>query len=209
MDGFLISPKLTNIEIIGLKECFAPVSREYRRGEIITICSTEDDTIGIITSGTAYLTTMNNEEQRRILEYYQTGNAFGKHFLPSTDNRVFYVTAKTNCTVDFIRYKKLITCCSNDCEKHITMINHLIMTTARKSLIHIDVLSQRTLRSKLMTFFEFLSINKQSRSFTLPLPLSDLADYMAVDRSAMMREIKKLNEENIIKSDKRKVNLLF
>ena len=35
-----------------------------------------------------------------------------------------------------------------------------------------------------------------------------LADYLAVDRSAMMREIKKLNQDNIIKSDKRKVTLL-
>ena len=45
-------------------------------------------------------------------------------------------------------------------------------------------------------------------TFYLPLPLSDLADYLSVDRSAMMREIKKMNEENIIISEKRKITVI-
>ena len=82
-----------------------------------------------------------------------------------------------------------------------------MMTTARKSLVHVDMLCQRTLRSKLMSFFEYLESEEKSNSFTLPLPFSDLADYLGVDRSAMMREIKKLNEEKIISNDKRKVTI--
>lgn len=208
MNEFLIESRLSNAEIIGIKECFAPVSREYGRGEVITICSPEDDTIGIITSGTAYLSTINTEEQRRILDYYQKGCVFGKHFLPDTEDKLFYIMAKTKCSVDFIKYKKFITCCHNNCAKHVAIIDHLIMVTARKSLIHIDILGQRTLRSKLMSFFEYLKEQDGSNTFYLPLPLSDLADYLAVDRSAMMREIKKLNDEKIIISEKGKITLL-
>lgn len=208
MNSFSALSHLTNADFIGLRECFSPVLRTYNRGEIITICSPENDTIGIITSGTAYLSTLNAEEQRRIIDYYQKGNVFGKHFLPDTEENLFYVMAKTNCTVEFIKYKKLINCCEKRCAKHVAFIDHMIMTTARKSLVHIDILCQRTLRSKLMSFFEYLSAEENSHKFTLPLPLSDLADYLAVDRSAMMREIKKLNEEGIISSDKRKVTLI-
>ncbi len=208
MKFFYTEKELKNADIIGLPDCFSPISRSYNRGEVITICSPENDTIGIIRSGTAYLTTINSAEQRRIVDYYQSGNVFGKHFLPDTDENLFYVLAKTNCTVDFIKYQKLITCCEKNCSKHIAWIDHLVMTTARKSLIHVDILGQRTLRSKLMCFFEYLKAEKNSNNFTLPLPLSDLADYLAVDRSAMMREIKKLNEENIIKSDKRKITII-
>ena len=208
MNSFSALSHLTNADFIGLRECFSPVLRTYNRGEIITICSPENDTIGIITSGTAYLSTLNAEEQRRKIDYYQKGNVFGKHFLPDTEENLFYVMAKTNCTVEFIKYKKLINCCEKRCAKHVAFIDHMIMTTARKSLVHIDILCQRTLRSKLMSFFEYLSAEENSHKFTLPLPLSDLADYLAVDRSAMMREIKKLNEEGIISSDKRKVTLI-
>ena len=52
-----------------------------------------------------------------------------------------------------------------------------------------------------MTFFMYLRDQSDSDKFTLPLSLSDLADYLAVDRSAMMREIKKLNERGAIRSD--------
>ncbi len=204
-----IEKKLSNAELMGLKECLNPSEREYKRGEIITICSPEDDTIGIITSGTAYLLTINTEEQRRIIDYYGRGCAFGKHFLPDTDDKLFYVYAKTKCTVDFVKYKKLISCCRNNCEKHIILIDHFMMQTARKSLTHIDILSQRTLRSKLLSFFEYAGLEQESKSFVIPLPFSDLADYLGVDRSAMMREIKKLNEEGVIKNDKRRVTLLL
>ena len=208
MFDFPTDLKLTNAEIIGLNECFSPFTRVYNKGEIITICSPDDDTIGIIKSGIAYLLTENSNEQRRIIDYYEKDNAFGKHFLPSTEDKLFYVVAKTKCTVDFIRYQKLITCCDKCCAKHIVVLNHIIMSTAKKSLIHIDILGQRTLRSKLMSFFEYLNTESNENSFSLPLPFSDLSDYLAVDRSALMREVKKLNEENVIATDKRKVYLL-
>ena len=131
MNSFSALSHLTNADFIGLRECFSPVLRTYNRGEIITICSPENDTIGIITSGTAYLSTLNAEEQRRIIDYYQKGNVFGKHFLPDTEENLFYVMAKTNCTVEFIKYKKLINCCEKRCAKHVAFIDHMIMTTAR------------------------------------------------------------------------------
>lgn len=209
MFDFTIDSRLSNAEIIGLNECFAPITREYKKGEIITICSSDDDTIGIIESGTAYLSTINSEEQRRIIDYYKKGNVFGKHFLPETDEKLFYVMAKTRCTVDFIKYKKLITCCEKKCSKHVALIDSLIMMTAKKAMMHIDVLGQRTLRTKLLSFFEYLKAEENSNTFVLPLPFSDLADYLAIDRSAMMREIKKLNDEKVIASNKRKITILI
>ena len=40
------------------------------------------------------------------------------------------------------------------------------------------------------------------------MSLSNLADYLCVDRSAMMRELKKLNDEKIILSEKKTVTIL-
>ena len=49
---------------------------------------------------------------------------------------------------------------------------------------------------------------KDFSCFSLPLSLSDLADYLAVDRSAMMRELKKLNNEHIIYSKGQNITIL-
>ena len=40
------------------------------------------------------------------------------------------------------------------------------------------------------------------------MTLADVADYISVDRSAMMREIKKMNADNIICSKGQKITLL-
>ena len=50
-----------------------------------------------------------------------------------------------------------------------------------------------------------LSTRKLSKTFTLPFSLTDLADFLSIDRSAMMRELKLLKEDGFIdKSDLKK-----
>lgn len=208
MNKLSIEKRLTKSDIIGLNECFSPTVREYTRGEIITICSPDSNTIGIIKSGTAYLVTINSNDQRRIMDYYEQGQMFGKHFLPDTEDKLFYIMAKTKCEVAFIKYSKILHCCEKRCQKHQNLIDSLIMVTARKSFVHVDILGQKTLRSKLLTFFHYLSDSNGLSQFTLPLPYSDLADYLAVDRSALMRELKALNAEKIIVSNKKEITLL-
>ena len=46
-----------------------------------------------------------------------------------------------------------------------------------------------------------------SNTFQLPFSLSMLADYIATDRSAMMRELKRLKEEGVLRSEGRRITL--
>ena len=46
-----------------------------------------------------------------------------------------------------------------------------------------------------------------TRSFLLPFSLSALADYISADRSAMMRELKKMREEMLVTISGRQVTL--
>jgi CRP-like cAMP-binding protein len=71
----------------------------------------------------------------------------------------------------------------------------------------VDVLSRRSIREKLLCYFRQLADKNGGKTFQLPFSLSTLADYIATDRSAMMRELKKLKEEEIIASDGRKFTL--
>ena len=71
----------------------------------------------------------------------------------------------------------------------------------------VDVLSRRSIREKLLCYFRQLSQQSGSRTFTLPFSLSTLADYIATDRSAMMRELKRLREEGSVRSDGRQFTI--
>ena len=51
-----------------------------------------------------------------------------------------------------------------------------------------------------------MSAKNFSKTFTLPFSLTDLADYLSIDRSAMMRELKNLKNEGIIIKNRKKNN---
>ena len=72
---------------------------------------------------------------------------------------------------------------------------------------HLEVLSRRTTREKLLAYFSLLSAKNRSAYFTLPFSQTSLADYICVDRSAMMRELRRMSDEGLLEIDRRNVKL--
>ena len=75
--------------------------------------------------------------------------------------------------------------------------------------MRIELLTQRSIRDKLIGYFTMLSTRTFSKTITLPFSLTDLADYLSVDRSAMMRELKLLKDDGIIEKVGKKIKLIY
>ena len=71
----------------------------------------------------------------------------------------------------------------------------------------VEVLSKRSIREKLLSYLNIVSKKKGKKSFYLPLTYTELADYLSIDRSAMMREIKNLKDEGFIYSNGKKLTI--
>lgn len=188
-----------------LNDHFHPKIKTYNRHEVVVPPSNDNKTMGIIISGAAYLATINLDYQKRIIDYYEANDIFCSHLISDLGSESYYIYAHTKCTVAFLDYSELL---QGSNETLADLQGYLIENTMRRSLIHIDILSQRTLRNKLITFLQYCKKQRNSNSFVLPVSLTELADYLAVDRSAMMREIGKMKDENIIMSKGRKITLL-
>ena len=59
----------------------------------------------------------------------------------------------------------------------------------------------------LVILLGLLAGQRQKPSFQLPFSLSALADYISADRSAMMRELKKMKDEHLVEVAGRQVTL--
>ena len=92
------------------------------------------------------------------------------------------------------------------------MINkNLFNLSAKKAQmlsLRINMISKKTVRQKLMSYFEYLEEKTGSRSFETELSLSQLAHYLCVDRTSLMRELRLMREEGIIESSGRKITIL-
>lgn len=108
-------------------------------------------------------------------------------------------------------YQHIVNCFKpKACQHHTRLVENMLTLLAQKAIDlseRIDILSRRTTREKLLSYFSRIC-QSESQSFVLPLSYSALADYLCVDRSAMMREIKKLKDEGIIKTQKRKITIV-
>ena len=85
----------------------------------------------------------------------------------------------------------------------------IIATKLKEKNERIRVLEKKQIREKLLEYFDIQRKKSFSNYFYLPFSLKDLADYLAVNRSAMFRELKHLKEEGFIEIHNRKITLLF
>ena len=73
----------------------------------------------------------------------------------------------------------------------------------------INIITKKSIRDKLLEYFSILRKKNNSVNIYIPYSYGSLADYLGVNRSALMREIKNLKEEGFIESKGNKIKLLY
>ena len=73
----------------------------------------------------------------------------------------------------------------------------------------IQILTKKTIRYRLLEYFEIMRKKNNSLNIYLPYNYIDLAAYIAVDRSAMSRELSNLKEEGFINIKGKKITILY
>lgn len=191
--------------------CFAPQRRTFERGETIMDYSRRVERIGILLSGRAHLSCVDSEGQESFLENLQPQDMFGEMFSLPLPDLGYRVAADVKCEALFLEYSRVVSCSRSSCAQHSRLINNLFQMAARKAqqlALRVNILSHRSVRVRLMRYLEYCASCAGTRTVELDMTLVQLADYLCVNRSALMREIKNLNDEKIISSSGRRFELL-
>lgn len=186
-------------------------SKSFEKGEVITTYLLNRKQICILTQGKADLIRYDFNGNKNIVERFMENDIFGEAFYQINTNNDLFVLAKEQCEVLFFNYDIFEKKCKKNCKFHqnlMLILPDLILSKIVTLNLRIELLSKRTIRDKLLTYFSILSEKNFSKSFYLPFSLTDLADYLSVDRSAMMRELNTLKKEGFIKKLDNKITLL-
>ena len=185
----------------------------FSKGSTITTYIQNRKQICILISGKADLIRYDLNGNKDIIDKFTKHDIFGEALYPVNGNNELSVKATDNCEVLMFLYDDVSVKCKVNCKYHSELISsllELIMNNTIHNNTRIEVLSKRTIREKLLTYFSILSNKTYNKSITIPFSLTNLADYLSVDRSAMMRELKTLIDEGfIIKEGKNKIKLLY
>ena len=199
-------------EYCRMLDCFQAVQRSFRTDDLIyDFSSKESNAVGIIERVEASVIRIDKDGVSTVLEELSVGGVFGRTLAYAGSVRdSMEVVCRTPCDVLFIDYPHIFKRCEKACTHHSLLVQNMLRLMADKAQalsLRVDVLSRRSIREKLLCYFRQLSEQEGKQTFTLPFSLSTLADYIATDRSAMMRELKRLKEEGVIRSDGRKITL--
>ena len=196
-----------------LLSCLGARTKSFESGETICCYSSSFQEIGIIGSGTASVVRYEYNGARTILERLGPQDLFGQMLsYDCSEQAGVHVICDTPCTVLFLQYCKVSASCTKACPHHHQLTQNLLDLITERALNlsrRVEVLSQRTIREKLICYFMQLAAQAKASSFSLPFTMVDLADYLSIDRSAMTRELKRMKEEGLIEMDKRCVRLFL
>ncbi len=200
---------ITNREVEAMESCFRMRRGRYRPGEAISLGAGE---VGVLLQGAAELVRFDYGGNRTILERLEPGGVFGEGlaFAPDLGDGM-EVISRGPAEVLFMEYSHIMKRCEKACGYHSKLVQnmfHLVAEQSKRLSLRVEVLSRRSIRDKLGCYFQIRRMETGCSSFTLPFSYSALAEYISSDRSAMMRELKKLRTEGIISVDRRQITLL-
>lgn len=190
--------------------CNKVQKKTFTKNEVITTYIQKRNQFCILLSGNADLVRYDLNGNRTIVEHLSKNDIFGEVFYTVTTNNELLVEAREKCEVLIYIYDSIRTTCRHNCKFHQILsenLPELILTKVIDLNMRVELLTKRSTREKLLSYFSLLSNRKLNKTFTLPFSLTDLADYLSVDRSAMMREMKLLKEEGFIEKNKNKITL--
>ena len=196
---------ITNAEVDAMIQCFRMRRGEFAPGQTICVYGESGGEVGVLLRGEAELVRFDYAGTRTILERLETGGVFGEAlaFTPTLGDCVEVVSDR-NSEVLFMEYEHIMKRCERACTHHSKLVRNMFRLVADQT----RRLSRRSIRDKLQCYFRIRSLDAGGDTFALPFTLSALADYISTDRSAMMRELKKMKEEGLLRVDGRQVTLL-
>lgn len=183
----------------------------FNKNEEILSTLQSENIICIVLEGNAEIVNINYNGEENLIEELQKNSVFGTNISNINDNEhQIRATEKTQILV--IDYNKLIN------KKYVNYSYYSIFITNLFDIINhkskenndrIRILTKKTIRNKLLSYFENEYRKTRSKFIYIPTNFKDLADYLAINRSAMFRELKSLKEEKFIKVDGNRITLLY
>ena len=193
-------------EIRPMLECLQAVERRFPRGAYIFQAGETVRSVALLTAGTAHIQKEDFWGNRALLASLEAGDLFAEAYAtPGAEPMRNDVVAVTDCTVLLLDVERVLSRCTNGCAFHARLTENLFALLAGQNRMlaqKADCLAQRTTRQKLLAYLSEQAQAAGREEFTIPFNRQQLADYLAVERSAMSAELSRMQAEGLIETSR-------
>lgn len=181
------------------------------KGTSIMPLLTGNDLFGLVIEGRIQIIRLDPNGNRTIIEDLAENGIFGSSISRLNDNEHEIITKEETklLIVDFFNILNFHQEPSYYFTQFILNLLEITKAIINERNERIQILTQKTIRNRLLKYFSISTAKTHSKIIYLPFNYTDLADYLAVDRSAMSREMGYLKQEGIIDVRNRKITLKY
>ena len=213
MDAVIKSNIFKNIdkkEIINILNNFKAKNIHFSKGNTIIDIGDKVNSIYIIAKGKIEISKEYEDARKNIVNILTDGYIFAEAFAFSS-NQISSIQAISLDSSDIIEIESSnIFNAKNDDTKNKFIENLLRVISDKNKFLAFknDILSQKSLRSKIIIYLKYISNIQKSSNVVIPYNRDKLAEFIAADRSALSRELNRLSKENIIKLDGNRISIM-
>ncbi|MDD4851493.1 MAG: Crp/Fnr family transcriptional regulator [Gemmiger sp.] len=198
-------------ELDRMMTCFAPRVRRYHKGEFLLLAGYENREVGIVLEG--QITAVKNTPDGASVAITQMGpgGLFGDVLSGSREKSPVSVLAESACMAVYLPYNKIVHPCANLHESHCQLLQNLIATISGKYFAldrRVELLICKSLRTRISIWLLDEAERAGSDTFAVSLTRAGLAEYLNCDRSALSRELGRMQREGLLETFRGSFKLL-
>ena len=207
IDIILKSSLFNNINrdnIFNIINSFGYQNKSYKKGNTIIDIGDYIEHIYLILDGMVEVSKEYDDARKNIVNILNAGDIFAESFALST-NKISTIQALSFTNTKILKIN------TNNIFSNAIFLQNLIKVLSDKNIflsIKNDILSQKSLRSKIMLYLKYMSNIQKSNNIVIPYNRDKLAEFISSDRSALSRELNRLSNEKIIKLEGNKITIL-
>lgn len=197
---------MAQAQIEAILPCLGARQLRFAAGQVIFPAGSEAFSLGLVLQGALDVVQEDLWGSSRLVTRLAPGQLFAESFVLAAQKRLpVSVAAAQDAAVLLLDAERISQPCEQACAFHGQLMRNLLRILAEKNVVltqKMEIITQKTIREKVLAYLAWEAQKAGSTRFTIAYDRQALADYLAVDRSALSRILGQLQKQGLISASR-------
>ncbi|MBQ8137216.1 MAG: Crp/Fnr family transcriptional regulator [Clostridia bacterium] len=193
---------MTEAEITEALHVLEAHEKRYEKGEILLTAGSVTERMGLVLVGSVTIESNDIWGNRTIISHVACGQVFAETYaLLGNEPMLVDVTANEDCLVLFLEAGGMPMRADTPRPWAWKYVTNLLFLSAHKNRLlsgRSFHTAPKTIRGRVMAYLNSVSLQQRSHEFDIPFDRQQLADYLNLERSALSKELGKMQRDGLI-----------
>lgn len=184
---------------------------QYSKDSVILHTGQNTREFGILLDGEVHIESIDLWGNRLILHSIAPGQSFAETFAFCKVPMMVDVTAVQDSRVLFVNLGILLAPENHACSWYPKLLQNLLILSTGKNLAwstRMLCITSKNIRTRVMTYLSGEAVRRGTTQFTISFNRQQMADYLNVERTALSKELSRMQQEGILTFRKNQFCLL-